>query len=135
MPDDRADRHSQRARVVEPGLPGDAKERAHEVLEVSARLGPQHRLDEQRRVGEEAGDRGRALVRTLRAEGVPADTSFEDRPLKAQLRMANRAGARYVLIVGEREAQAGTVTVRRLEDGHEETVPATDVATWISQQA
>jgi histidyl-tRNA synthetase len=86
-------------------------------------------------VGTRAAPQGRNLVRMLRAEGVSADTSFEDRPLKAQLRMADRAKARYALIVGEREAAAGTVTVRRLEDGHEETVPATDVARWISQQA
>ena len=30
-----------------------------------------------------------------RAAGVAADTSFEDRPLKAQLKMADRAGAAY----------------------------------------
>jgi len=86
-------------------------------------------------VGPGARPRGHDLVRELRAKGVSADSSFEDRPLKAQFRMADRAGARYALIVGEREAEAGTVTVRRLEDGHEETIPATDVATWISQQA
>ena len=86
-------------------------------------------------VGPAATEHGRNLVRTLRAAGVSADASFEERPLKAQLRMADRGGARYALILGEREAAAGTVTVRRLEDGHEENVPATDVAGWISQQA
>jgi histidyl-tRNA synthetase len=49
--------------------------------------------------------------------------------------MADRIGARYALIVGEQEAAAGTVTVRRLEDGLQQTIPSTDVATWISQQA
>ena len=57
------------------------------------------------------GDAGRAraleLVRELRAAGVAADTSFEDRPLKAQLKMADRAGAAYAAIVGERELEAG----------------------------
>jgi histidyl-tRNA synthetase len=86
-------------------------------------------------VGPEATARGRDLIRTLRGAGVSADGSVGDRPLKAQLRMADRAGARFALILGEQEARAGTVTVRRLEDGHQETVPSTDVATWISQQA
>jgi histidyl-tRNA synthetase len=84
--------------------------------------------------GQDAGARGRDVLRALRAAGVSADAAFEDRPLKAQLKMADRVGARFALIVGEREAGAGTVTVRRLADGHQETVPATDVATWISQQ-
>ena len=74
------------------------------------------------------GDAGRAraleLVRELRAAGVAADTSFEDRPLKAQLKMADRAGAAYAAIVGERELEAGTVTLRRLEDGQQEDVAA-----------
>ena len=57
------------------------------------------------------GDAGRAraheLVRQLRAVGIASDTSFEDRPLKAQLKMADRADARYAAIVGERELEAG----------------------------
>jgi histidyl-tRNA synthetase len=77
---------------------------------------------------------GRQLLRTLRGVGVSADASFEERPLGAQMKMADRASARYALIVGEREASEGTVTVRRLEDGHQETVPQTDVVAWISRQ-
>ena len=84
--------------------------------------------------GPEAAARGRDILRALRAAGASADAALEERPLKAQLKMADRAGATFALIVGEREAEAGTVTVRRLADGHQETVPATDVATWISQQ-
>jgi histidyl-tRNA synthetase len=78
------------------------------------------------------GDAGRAralgLVRELRAAGVAADTAFEDRPLKAQLKMADRAGAAYAAIVGERELEAGTVTLRRLADGQQDDVAAEVVA-------
>src|SRR5438105_6842296 len=49
-------------------------------------------------------ERGAELVRTLRAAGVSADAAFEERPLGAQMKMADRAGATYALIVGEREA-------------------------------
>jgi len=75
------------------------------------------------------------VLRQLRAAGVPADAPFEDRPLKAQLRMADRTQARYAVLIGDREADAGTVTVRRMEDGEQWTIPATDVTSWISQQA
>ena len=50
------------------------------------------------------------------------DASFEERPLKAQLKMADRAGAGVAVIVGERELASGTVTVRRLADGDQEEV-------------
>ena len=83
------------------------------------------------------GDAGRAraveLVRKLRAAGVSSDTSLEDRPLKAQLKMADRAGAAYAAIVGERELQAGTVTLRRLEDGHQEDVAVEALVTRLQR--
>ena len=73
-------------------------------------------------VGDAGRVRARELVRDLRAAGVAADTSFEDRPLKAQLKMADRGGATYAAIVGERELEAGTVTLRRLADGEQDEV-------------
>jgi histidyl-tRNA synthetase len=73
-------------------------------------------------VGDAGRARARDLVRHLRAAGVAADASFEERPLKAQLKMADRAGAGVAVIVGERELASGTVTVRRLADGDQEEV-------------
>jgi histidyl-tRNA synthetase len=74
-----------------------------------------------------------ALVRELRAAGVASDAAYEERPLKAQLRMADRAGAAYVAIVGEREAAEGIVTLRRLADGVQDEVPAADVVNWLTR--
>jgi histidyl-tRNA synthetase len=77
------------------------------------------------------GDRGRVyaseLIRLFRAEGVSASAAFGERPLKAQLKMADRAGARYAAIVGDREAAAETVTLRHLGDGGQDAVPASGV--------
>ena len=73
-------------------------------------------------VGDAGRARARELVRELRAAGVAADATFEDRPLKAQLKMADRAGATHAAIVGERELEAGLVTLRRLSDGSQEEV-------------
>jgi histidyl-tRNA synthetase len=77
------------------------------------------------------GETGRAaasaLLRELRAGGVAADAAYEERPLKAQLRMADRAGAAYAAILGEREAADGVVTLRRLADGTQQEVPSADV--------
>jgi histidyl-tRNA synthetase len=85
------------------------------------------------------GDAGRAraleLVRELRAVGVAADTAFEDRPLKAQLKMADRTDARYAAIVGERELEAGVVTLRRLEDGQQTEVAAEALPARLAHEA
>ncbi len=78
-------------------------------------------------LGEAGRAKSRDLLRLLRAGGVPADAAFGERPLKAQLRMADRAGARYAAIVGEEEAASGTVALRRLADGVQETVPEATV--------
>ena len=75
-------------------------------------------------IGTEGRDAARTLTRRLRAAGVRADAAYEDRPLKAQLRMADRAGAVYAAILGAREAESGSVTLRRLADGSQETFPA-----------
>jgi histidyl-tRNA synthetase len=74
-------------------------------------------------VGPNAFPAGRELVRAFRQAGVPAQVPFEDRPLNAQFRMADRSGAAYAAVLGERELSDGTVTIRRLTDGVEETVP------------
>jgi histidyl-tRNA synthetase len=85
-------------------------------------------------VGDEASTPARALVRTLRASGVGADASFGSRAMKGQLRAADRAGARYALILGEREVADATVTLRELASGEQETVAADEVVTWISRR-
>ncbi len=69
-----------------------------------------------------------ALVAALRSAGVAADGAFEDRPLKAQLKLADRSAARYAVILGERERDEGTVTLRDLRDGSQEVLAPGDLA-------
>jgi histidyl-tRNA synthetase len=82
-------------------------------------------------LGEAARREGDALVTRLRAAGISADASYEERPLKAQLKQADRADARYTAIVGDSELAAGTVTLRRMSDGEQEAVAPEAVATHV----
>jgi histidyl-tRNA synthetase len=82
-------------------------------------------------IGDDGRSAARRLVRTLRAAGIAAMEAFEERPLGAQLRMADRVGAAHVVILGERELAGGRVTLKRLADGHQEEVPLGDVAGWL----
>jgi histidyl-tRNA synthetase len=85
-------------------------------------------------LGDDARAAARALVTRLRDAGVPADMPFELRPMKAQLKMADRSDAVYAAILGERELEAGAATVRRLADGHQETVPLGELPTWLQER-
>ncbi len=57
----------------------------------------------------------------LRASGISADRAFENRSMKSQMKAADRSGASVAVIVGTDEAAAGTVVVRPLRDGGEQT--------------
>jgi histidyl-tRNA synthetase len=59
--------------------------------------------------------------------GLSADAAYEERPLKAQLKMADRGEARFAAIIGSDELAAGTVSLRRLDDGTQETVALAEV--------
>jgi histidyl-tRNA synthetase len=82
-------------------------------------------------IGAEARREARALVRALRGDALIAETAYEERPLKAQLKMADRSGARFAAIIGEKELAQGVVTMRRLSDGEQETVRAGEVGSWL----
>jgi histidyl-tRNA synthetase len=83
--------------------------------------------------GVEGRAAGSDIVRALRGAGLAVDAPFGERPMKAQLRMADRAEARFAAIVGDGDAAAGTVTLRRLADGAQETIPAADVAARLRE--
>jgi histidyl-tRNA synthetase len=84
-------------------------------------------------IGEDAADAAPGLVADLRAAGVATASAYEERPLKAQLKMADRAGAAFVAILGDREMADGAITLRRLLDGVQKTVPAADVVSWLTR--
>jgi histidyl-tRNA synthetase len=84
-------------------------------------------------IGSEAAQAGDRLVDELRNAGIPAANAFEERPLKAQLKMADRSGAAYAGILGEKEVAAGTVILKRLADGEQEEIPIGDVVNWLSR--
>jgi histidyl-tRNA synthetase len=84
-------------------------------------------------IGEEARREGHALMRELRSIGYPAESALEDRPLKAQLKMADRSGHGFAVIIGEQEMAEGLVTLRDLEQGTQERVARKDVVSWLTR--
>ncbi len=66
-------------------------------------------------------------LRELRAAGFAADMDCSGRSIKAQFKIADREKATCCLIVGDSELAAGTVTVKTLATGQQESVPAADL--------
>ncbi len=72
-----------------------------------------------------------ALTHELRAAGISADRSFDGRSMKSQFKSADRSGARVALVVGNDELAAGTMTLRDLRGGDQETVARADVVEHV----
>jgi histidyl-tRNA synthetase len=84
-------------------------------------------------IGDAARSAATRLVRELRDAGVAATTALQERPMKAQFRMADRAGSAFVAIIGEQELEQGQVTIRRLADGVQKEVALGDVVNWLTR--
>ena len=61
------------------------------------------------------------LTAELRAAGLTADRAYENRSMKAQMKVADRSGAAVAVIIGTNELAEGAVTVRplRTDDGQQ----------------
>ncbi|MFQ5879641.1 MAG: histidine--tRNA ligase [Dehalococcoidia bacterium] len=62
------------------------------------------------------------LASQLRRSGVSAIAAAGSRSLKSQMRQANTLGVPYVAIIGQEELAAGTVLLRRMDNGSQKTV-------------
>ncbi|MDO4760322.1 MAG: histidine--tRNA ligase [Corynebacterium sp.] len=80
-------------------------------------------------------DAKRAMVRlldSLRASGVRADMSYGDRGLKGAMKGADRAGARYALVLGDRELDNGVVAVKDLRNQEQTEVSLDKVIEFVT---
>lgn len=62
------------------------------------------------------------LVQSLRKAGLRVGMELGDRSMKAQMRLANRAQAKWVIILGEREVEMETATVKNMLTGEQTDV-------------
>ncbi|MEU5834103.1 histidine--tRNA ligase [Streptomyces diacarni] len=70
-------------------------------------------------LGEEARRRLFHLVTELRREGVAADLAYGGKGMKNAMKSANRSGARFALLLGERDLAEGVVQLKDLASGEQ----------------
>ncbi len=73
-------------------------------------------------------------VEWLRAHGVAALMDYDGKSLKAQLREADKAGCQFVAILGEKELQQGSITLKDLEAQTQHAVPLDTFAETLGQR-
>ncbi|MGI5156668.1 histidine--tRNA ligase [Microbispora sp. CA-102843] len=82
-------------------------------------------------LGEEARRRVFPLVSELRRAGLAVDMAFGGRGVKGAMKAADRSGARYALILGDRDIEAGAVQVKDLTTADQTAVPLAEVVAFL----
>ena len=72
-----------------------------------------------------------AMVMMLRNGGFRSELNTDGSNLKAQLKKANKVGARFALIIGEQEVNQGLVTIKDLDQQSQETLKYQDLLAYI----
>ena len=73
-------------------------------------------------LGDAARRRLVLVAAQLRRAGVRVDLAYGGRSMKAGMKSADRSGARYALVLGDRDLDAGTVGLKDLGSGGQDTV-------------
>lgn len=84
-------------------------------------------------IGEEAIDHTYLLMQHLRNDGmIECDMTFENKNLSAQIKIANRKGAKLLIIVGEDEMKKYAYQVKNLEEKTQEVVEYDKLIDYIN---
>jgi len=74
-------------------------------------------------LGDSALSAGLLLAQKLRASGLSGECALAAKSAKSQMRQAGKSGAKYCLILGDAELETGTVVVKDMAAGTQDTVP------------
>ena len=90
-------------------------------------------------MGENASFEAAAIVADLRANGVSAQTDVVGRSLKAQMKYADKIGAKYTMVIGDNEIENGKANLKNMDNGEITEVElknlAEDFMNFLVQQA
>ena len=79
-------------------------------------------------LGERAAGEVPTIAAGLRRAGVSADYDMMGRGVKAQMKYADKSGARFVVVIGDNELESGTAVLKNMDTGEERSVALGDIA-------
>jgi histidyl-tRNA synthetase len=78
------------------------------------------------------------LIEQLRAADIATDRAYDQRSMKAQMKVADKSGARLALLIGPEELLAGEVTIRDLRsqdfEQAQQRVAQSEIVSTVAQQ-
>ncbi len=77
-------------------------------------------------LGEDAARKGFSLMHGLRGQGAKVSMDHDGRSMKSQMKLADKHGARYVIILGEDELANNEALLKNMVSGEQETVALSD---------
>lgn len=81
-----------------------------------------------------ARERAALLVAELRAGGLRTDQVFGERGLKGAMKSADKSGAPYVVVIGERDLEQGVAQVKSMDTGDQQAVDLTTIVNHLKEQ-
>ena len=85
-------------------------------------------------LGEQARRALFTTVTALRRAGVPADLATGGRGLKGAMKAADRSGAAYAVILGERDLETGTAQLKDLASGEQHAVALAELVPTLQER-
>lgn len=82
-------------------------------------------------LGAEAKGAAYKLVTKLRKNGVIVETDYMDRSVKAQMKYANKIGAKMTVIIGSDELEKGVADIKNMETGESVSVELDKISEYI----
>ncbi len=82
-------------------------------------------------LGEEAKKVGFDLIQQARGKGISADMDYLDKSLKAQMKTADRLGAKFVYILGDDEIRKKSAILKNMETGKQEEISFDHLAAYL----
>ncbi len=84
-------------------------------------------------LGKEARGRAYRLVDSLRRQGFIVETDYMDRSVKAQMKYANKLGAKKTVIIGSQELEENKARIKDMETGEQVEVGLDEIAELLKQ--
>lgn len=82
-------------------------------------------------LGDAAKDVCFKLTHSLRESGLTTETDYLSKSMKAQMKAADKAHARYTVIIGDDELANGQAVVRNMQTSSQETISLEEVINYV----
>ncbi|WP_072688912.1 histidine--tRNA ligase [Rhodococcus marinonascens] len=84
-------------------------------------------------LGDEAKARMVVIAQQLRAQGIRVDLAYGNRGVKGAMKAADRSGAALALVLGDRDIAEGTVGIKTLATGDQESASLAGVVARVGE--